>query len=341
MKQTEERNMSKFKRNITLAFLGSMLSWALLVVPAEAQKLSNISASFVDIGFGARPVGMGGAYTGLADDEHSVYWNPAGLANIKQYMSSFTHTNQLRLIEYNYVALASPLPGANHGAGATIISSGDDAMRELSVHLAYAYSLGPVSAGLSLKYRNATFGNNMFSDDHYIVFEPDEISQGRMNQISGDGTGFGMDFGLMYRVSDRATFGVVLRDALAPFTWSSANQNPDRPAKGSYDEGMPMEVVFGSALRARPNLIVTTDYRPSLHKDTDDVVNIGAEMKFLNLIALRGGTEQRINTLRDEKFAVGFGLYVPIVNGIQVRLDYAYLFEQLDNTQRISLAVHF
>lgn len=333
--------MSILQRNSIQIFLGAVLCWTLMVVPAQAQKLSNIPASFVDIGFGARPVGMGGAYTGLADDEHSVYWNPAGLARITRYMSSFTHTNQLRLIEYNYVALASPLPGADHGVGATIIASGDEAMRELSVHLAYAYALGPVSAGVSLKYRNATFGNNMFNDDHYIIFEPDEISQGRMNQISGDGSGFGLDVGLMYRVHDRATFGVVLRDAMAPFTWNSANQNPDRPAKGSYDEGMPMELVFGSAFHARRNLIVTTDYRPSLHKDTDDIVHIGAEMKFMNIVAIRGGTEQRINTLRDEKFALGFGLQVPVINGIQVRLDYAYLFEQLDNTQRISFAVHF
>lgn len=32
---------------------------------------------------GARAMGMGGAYTALADDASAVYWNPAGLANVR------------------------------------------------------------------------------------------------------------------------------------------------------------------------------------------------------------------------------------------------------------------
>jgi long-subunit fatty acid transport protein len=34
-------------------------------------------------GFGARPLGMGGAYLAVAEDYSAVYWNPAGLAQIK------------------------------------------------------------------------------------------------------------------------------------------------------------------------------------------------------------------------------------------------------------------
>src|SRR5687767_5725272 len=39
-------------------------------------------AAFLKIAPGARPVGMGEAFTGVADDIHSVYFNPAGLAMI-------------------------------------------------------------------------------------------------------------------------------------------------------------------------------------------------------------------------------------------------------------------
>jgi len=44
-----------------------------LLMPASAY------ADFEDIGIGARPVAMGGAFTGLADDANSIYYNPAGL----------------------------------------------------------------------------------------------------------------------------------------------------------------------------------------------------------------------------------------------------------------------
>ncbi len=333
--------MKKMNKSYLLAGLLCTFLIGTTAENAWAQKLSGIPGSFVDIGFGARPVGLGSAFTGVADDEHSVYWNPAGLASISNYMTSFTHTNQLRLVEYNYMALASPIPGANHGAGLSVISSGDNAMRELSVHLGYAYAYGPISAGVGLKYRNTTFGKNFLNDSDYIIFEPDEINQGRMNQITGDGSGFGLDIGLLYRPNDRVGFGLVLRDAVSQFTWNSANQNPDRPAKGNYSENMPMELVFGTSYYARENLLVTTDFRPSMHSDTDNVFNIGAEITFIEMLALRAGTEQRVNDLSDEKYALGVGLLSPSLAGFKVRIDYTYLFEELNNTQRISLAIHF
>ena len=44
-------------------------------------------------GVGAREMGMGGASLGLADDYTALYWNPAGLAQIRQFelFTSFSH----------------------------------------------------------------------------------------------------------------------------------------------------------------------------------------------------------------------------------------------------------
>ena len=45
-------------------------------------------------GFGARALGMGGAYAGVADDYSAIYWNPAGLAQIRkmEFWMELTHT---------------------------------------------------------------------------------------------------------------------------------------------------------------------------------------------------------------------------------------------------------
>ena len=41
-------------------------------------------ASFMLIGVGARPLGMGGAFTALSNESSAVYWNPAGLNSLKK-----------------------------------------------------------------------------------------------------------------------------------------------------------------------------------------------------------------------------------------------------------------
>src|SRR4051794_22299869 len=58
------------------------LTAALLLLPflAAAQE----SASFLKIGVGARALGMGGAFTAIADDVTAMSWNPGGLGGLKQ-----------------------------------------------------------------------------------------------------------------------------------------------------------------------------------------------------------------------------------------------------------------
>ncbi len=55
-----------------------------LVFVAIMFSFSTLHAALVDDvlkqGYGVRPLGMGGAFTSVADDEWSLYWNPAGLA---------------------------------------------------------------------------------------------------------------------------------------------------------------------------------------------------------------------------------------------------------------------
>ena len=163
-----------------------------------AQKLSNIPGSFVDVGFGTRPVSMGFAFVGLANDENSTYWNPAGLGQLDEYKAGFSQTDQLGLITYNYFSILVPIPIKGHSLGVSVISSGDDAMKELSVHAGYGLKVNIISLGIALKYRNVSFGNNTLKRSDYIVFTEEEITTGLGQQVSGDANGYGVDVGLMF-----------------------------------------------------------------------------------------------------------------------------------------------
>lgn len=48
-----------------------------------------------EAGFGARALAMGGAYSGVADDYSAIYWNPAGLAQIRRsnFFGEVSHLN--------------------------------------------------------------------------------------------------------------------------------------------------------------------------------------------------------------------------------------------------------
>ncbi len=61
------------------------LLFLLISINTNAQY-ANETSELLDnqYGFGARSIGMGSAYTGVADDYSAIYWNPAGLAQIKK-----------------------------------------------------------------------------------------------------------------------------------------------------------------------------------------------------------------------------------------------------------------
>jgi hypothetical protein len=61
---------------------------ALLPGNVSAKEINSSAGtsgfSFLKINVGGRAVAMGGAYTGLADDEASLYYNPAGIAGLEE-----------------------------------------------------------------------------------------------------------------------------------------------------------------------------------------------------------------------------------------------------------------
>src|ERR1700681_1563339 len=44
---------------------------------------SSVQAAFIDTGWGARPTGMGGAFTAIADDSNAPLYNPAGIVQVQ------------------------------------------------------------------------------------------------------------------------------------------------------------------------------------------------------------------------------------------------------------------
>jgi hypothetical protein len=72
------------------AFFIVAIAITALGVMGQARPLVTV----FDIGAGVRPVSLGEAFTGLADDEYALFYNPAGLATLTggAQVFSISHT---------------------------------------------------------------------------------------------------------------------------------------------------------------------------------------------------------------------------------------------------------
>ena len=67
-------------------------------------------AAFDDMGIGARPLGMGGAFVAVADAANAAMYNPAGLGYMTAAEAGFTHVRMFSgVVNYNYAGIVLPL----------------------------------------------------------------------------------------------------------------------------------------------------------------------------------------------------------------------------------------
>jgi hypothetical protein len=96
---------------------------ALLLLAAASARGAE-TAAFLDIGVGARGIGMGGAYTALADDSSAVYWNPAGLARAEKREVAVSHAELGAGTREDFLAYAHPISRGTVAAALTYLSQG-------------------------------------------------------------------------------------------------------------------------------------------------------------------------------------------------------------------------
>lgn len=297
----------------------------LFVLITVQSGRADIPSAFVDIGYGARPMGMGGAYVAVASDPTAVFWNPAGLTAVRGYQISTMYAKQFNLIPYMLASGAVCL-NDRHGLGLGLLTSGDDALRESTALLSYATELAPflkslknVSFGLTLKIRQSSFGNN---------------ADGGVNQVTGSATGYGIDLGLRWKIHPRWTTGLLIRDMINNVTYNNETRNT------SYGESVPAALIFGSACLARPNLIFALDWDKALYRDMQDKISAGGEWMLFKLVFVRAGWSQNVSGPASRKLNWGLGLQY-FKKDFGVRFDFAYQTHFLATTPRVSTSIWF
>jgi hypothetical protein len=179
---------------------------------------------------GARPLSMGGAFVGVADDIHACYWNPAGLGNIQRTEITYMRTlNNCAMINYQYWSAVGIKLGDYGGIGLSYIKAINHYCSVYATNTTtelYAYytnddfvtlSLGGWGTGL---FGNTAFGINIREYSHALEKRDDfkllkdgittREAMGREAKV------IGYDLGVLHKMSDNITLGLLVQSINQP-----------------------------------------------------------------------------------------------------------------------------
>ena len=299
-------------------------------------------AAFNDIGVGARPLGMGGAFVALADDGNAANYNAAGLGYIDAPHLSLTTAQRFRgLINYNHIGGILPLRSAgSFGASIGILSEDSEVYKEQTITISYGKTfLQKFALGLNLKSLSTRFDENNESVSVHLK----NNSQFFAHTSAAD---FSLDLGMMANPVDGLTLG-----------FSAENLFPaDVSVSGLAEDFVPRNIRVGLAYRL--TTIAATTRQEALRevlksglglleiafRDGSRYLHAGAELWLNKVIGVRVGYSLRSGVNRVTGIALGGSAKLPVA-ALRLQLDYAFQIVTgalVDNTtQRFSLNLMF
>jgi hypothetical protein len=138
-----------------------LLSW--LPAASYAAGPGTSAAAFLNLGFGARPMAMGEAFTAVSDDASALHYNPAGLALGPEgrYECLLSHSLQVQGVQLTQIGLVRRpfglsvthlgVGGIERRGSETDSPEGSFGASDLAVGLSAAGDFGGLGAGVSAR----------------------------------------------------------------------------------------------------------------------------------------------------------------------------------------------
>mgnify|MGYP001054889018 CR=1 FL=1 len=287
----------------------TILTLVVLALPGLAQaaffeKVGTFGAQYLQIGTTARATGMGAAFTAVADDASAVFWNPAGLVNVRgsEFMiSQVEWPADINLTSAVAVFNPRQIPGS------FALSVRSLWLDPMIVRTAYepegtgqTFDAGSTSFGFSY----ARFFTDKFSSGFTLNYLHMGLAETSVNSAS-------LDFGILYRIGVRGLkLGMVMQHLGGKINFD------DREAK------LPTTFKVGacfSALQGRNHaLVASAEFQhPS---DAGERANMGVEYNLNNMFYGRLGYNLNYDS---DALAFGFGVQFATGRTSKARLDYS------------------
>ena len=321
---------------------------------AQFRKYSN---EFLNIGAGARGLAMGSAQVASVQDGTAGYWNPAGLAGLKDHPSvNLMHAEYFAGIgKYDYANIAIPLNNNKRALAITGLRFAvDDIMNTLFL----------VEPDGSINYNNIQAFSS--ADYAFLLSFAQKLKESAKKNVDfglnakvihrnvgkfAKAWGFGLDAGLQIH-NDKWKFGLAGRDITTTFnTWSFTFTDKEKQALYLTNNEIPVKsteltaprLVIGVgrdfyfskklSLLAEANFDLTFDGQRNTLVSADPISvdpKLGVELNINKVVFVRGGINnfQKAladgDTLNQKKvwiYQPSAGVGFQIQN---VRIDYAF-----------------
>lgn len=229
----------------------------------------QVLASFEVNEIGGKAIGMGGAWSGVCLDPNTIFFNPAGLENIKRPSLSFTYSELFGIKELKTNSIIYVQPLRNYGTiSFSFLQFGSRIYQEDTFYLSYAkYLFSGIYLGINLKHMA-------------LRIEIDGVRE--------ETKGYGLDGGLLYKVEDRLWLGLAIKNI------------------NSVVVGEPLskELTMGVGIKPLHRLILSIDYKRVAGKIYyPSETSLGCEFQVTNWLFARFGLKTNPSIFT---FGVGF-----------------------------------
>lgn len=279
-------------------------------------EAENPGMSFLKIGMGAKACAMGEAFVGMADGLSSLYWNPAGLSELKGIEITFMHNKWFQDISTEYLASALKTKECFFGFSITINQVPDIPKRTKATEKPHStFDAHQASFGFSLSRKINPKISLGFSGKW--LYEKIDLSSA---------SGWGMDLGAIFYLLKNVNLGFVISN----FGQKMKFEEQKFSLPTIYRAGLSYSLVQKSL---KGDFTLGLDVvKP---EDSELKVHFGVEYLYSSTLALRGGYQFGYD---EKSYSLGFGLKVKSYG-----LDYAFVpyGSDLGNTHRVSFNIRF
>ncbi len=325
----------------------AVLTIALLLTGAHSfadisDGAGTAGAAFLKIEPGSRPVGMGGAFTGLANDINTIFWNPAGLTTIE--------TRELTAMQHFWVAdISSQSIGYAQRAnnivwGASLVGSFTEIPRRAgpSETADSTVTVGGFATGLSLAYPLST-STSIGGSAKFISEQLD------IQNVYGAAADIGI---IMRLLQNHLGIGITVQNAGLFFEDAErdeklTNEYPPMAIRGGLAYRIWREVEMDTEEPMIPSdlwTFVADAHLPLI--DANPSFHFGVERWFYDIIAARIGYRIGLNENPNDGLAIGIGVKkrgLDSLANVGFQFDYVFIpqsdFES--NSHRISIITRF